>query len=81
MDTNILISDLLQELLKKVEAAGYSQLTIWRNIYPDVRAFELYAQRQGETYYSDELLQKFKTDVIERFSKREIGSRSKRKVS
>lgn len=80
MDTNILISDLLQELLKKVEAAGYSQLTIWRNIYPDVRAFELYAQRQGETYYSNELLQKFKTDVIGRFSKGEIGSRSKRSL-
>lgn len=78
MDTHILISDLLQELLRKMEANGYSQLTIWRNIYPNIRAFELYAQRQGELFYSNELLQRFETDVMERFSNGEIDDRYKR---
>lgn len=77
MEQKIIITDLVSELFKKMEDAGYTQLTLWRNIYHNLRAFELYAERIGAKYYSTELLESYKKNVIERFENEEISYRTK----
>lgn len=63
----ILVSDLANDMLNAMESDGYSKLTIWGNAYKNVQAFVIYSQQTGNLYYSDELIEQYKTDVEERF--------------
>lgn len=78
MEQKMLVTDLVSELFEKMEANGYKPLTLWRNIYPNLHAFVKYAEKHGELYYSEDLLENYKQDVLERFKNGKLGDRLKR---
>ena len=63
----ILVSELVDSMLNAMESDGYSKMTIWRYSYPIVQSFVIYSQQIGELYYSNELVERYKADVEERF--------------
>lgn len=71
----ILVSELADAMLNGMESDGYSKVTIWRDAYRHVQAFVIYSQKTGELYYSDELIERYKADIDERFSDGSIQRR------
>ena len=63
----ILVSELAGAMLNAMEADGYSKLMIWGNTYKNVHALVIYSQQIGDLYYSDELVERYKADVEDRF--------------
>ena len=70
---NVTVNELIARFVKVLRDGGYSERTLWSNIYPQLRTIAIYHEAESGLIYNPETVIKFAELQEERYNREEIS--------